>query len=270
MDWDIVDERPNYRVCQTGFALIALALGLLCIDAVLDLTTWFTGNQAIRMVLSDPLWTWLVGAPITWGSLLGSYLLLGRWPEPSWRRRVGLLVLMNTADAGFWILNHGDALGLRLGPMPHPWARMHLGMAMGWAELALIATLAADVSVRAGDGQTQAVEASRAARSCALFGAMLWAIWFLTQTRWNHWPLVAQRLSLEGVLLMLASVLLLALTAFQVTILCIMASRQCGRMIRDLNQADQEHDLLRSRSEIAWQDPSYDDPWTAPRSDPWG
>lgn len=268
MDWDIVDERPKYRMCQTGFVLIALALGLLCIDAMLDLATWFTGNQAIGMVLRDPLWTWLVGAPITWGSLLGSYLLLGRWNESDWRRRAGLLVLMNTVDAGFWIITHGDALGLGLGPVPHPWARLHVGMAIGWAELLLIASLAADVSIRLG--RARVIEAVRAARSCALFGAMLWAIWFVTQTRWDHWPLVARKLNLEGVLLMLAAVLVLALTSFQVTILCILASRQCGRVIRDLNREDQDHDLLRSRSEIAWQDPSYDDPWTNPRSDPWG
>ena len=39
MDWELDDPRPRYRLCQAGFGLIALALGLLSLDAGLDVVT---------------------------------------------------------------------------------------------------------------------------------------------------------------------------------------------------------------------------------------
>jgi hypothetical protein len=63
-----------------------------------------------------PWYPWLVGAPITWGSLVGSYLLWGRWSEPSWQRRAGLLVLMNGFDLLTWFLHNAEALGLPSDP----------------------------------------------------------------------------------------------------------------------------------------------------------
>lgn len=260
MDWDVEDERPRYRLCGTGFALLGLALGLLCIDGMLDLASLFTGHPAVHALREDRLWTWLVGAPITWGSLIGSLLLLGRWPEATWRRRAGLLALMNSVDLVSWFLSHNEDLGLGLGRIPHPWLRMHVTMALGWAELSLIAALAGDVSTRLGMGPAR--DAARAARAFAIFGALAWGFWFLGQTRWSRWPLGPRGLTPETLVAMVGSLLLLVVTSFQVTVLCILASRQCRQVVRDLNRQADGHDLLRSRSELAWEE----DPWHPPAS----
>jgi hypothetical protein len=246
--WEDHDPRWKYRLCGAGFALTALALGLLGLSGGLDLVMMFTGDPAVGGLVRHPLWTWLVGAPITWGSLIGSYLLWGRWREPRWQRRAGLLVLMNATDLLFWILDHGDDLGLGFGRVGHGWLRMHISMALGWAELALFAGLAGDFSAHLG--KREAPDAARAARSFSGVGAVVWLFWFLKHTNWIHWPLVSRRfIGLNTYLLMAGTTLLQALTALQVTLLCVLASRQAGQIVRELTAKANSADPLRSRSE---------------------
>ncbi|MBX6312894.1 MAG: hypothetical protein IRY99_08275 [Isosphaeraceae bacterium] len=263
MDWEFEDPTPRYRLCQAGFGLIALAIGLLCADAALDLAWLFTGHRGILALTHDRLWTWLVGAPITWGSLIGSYLLWGRWSEPRWQRRAGLLVLMNTIDLVLWFLNHGDELGLWIGEVPHRWLRGNLAMGLGWAELGLMAGLAADVSDHLGKGP-ETIAGGTVAKSFAGVGAAIWALWFLGMTDWGRWPLGHRWLTPPLYLLLVGSTLVLTLTTFQVAALSILASRHCGEFVRELKGNDPMLELLRSRSEQ-----ESDDFWEAPRPDPW-
>ena len=264
MDWDEPEDlRPRYRLCQAGFALLALGLGLLCGDAALDFAYWCSGSPAIAALVRDPLWTWLVGAPITWGTLVGSFLLWGRWTEPSWQRRAGLLLLMNGIDLVHWTLRHGDALGLRIGELPHGWLRSQLSGGMGWIELALSATLAADLSVHLG--RKEAPDSSRGARALAMVGLVVWGLFFLQHTHWRRWPLRPRNfLTPETYLLLIGQSLLLAITAFQVTALCILAARQCGHYLRELDRiaADRDRFLLPS-------EPDPDGRPSAPDRDDW-
>src|SRR5205823_13017835 len=166
----------RYRLCRAGFALIALGLSLLCLDMACHLAIWMTRDGKLLGMIQHPLWSWMVGAPITWSTLLGSYLLWGRWTEPGWQRRAGLLVFMNFIDLIQWAVEHGDALGLRLGTVGHPWLRYQLGGLFNWVELALCASLAADVSAHLG--RTDAPQAGQTSRAFAIVGLVLGLVLF--------------------------------------------------------------------------------------------
>jgi hypothetical protein len=258
MDLEPETPRSRYHLCAAGFALTALALGLLCLDAALHLLFLMTRDFRIAAVGDHPWYPWLVGAPITWGSLIGSYLLWGRWPEPSWQRRAGLLVLMNGFDLLTWFFHNAELLGLPSNPQlqrllaEHAWFLANLTHALGWAELAVFASLATDVLVHLE--RPGAPAAGQSARIFIAAGAVALVLSFLLQTDWDRnrlWPLASKRFVTPPIYLMiLASSFLLTVASLQVTALSFEASRFCRRLLAEWRQADQrQHDLLRSRSE---------------------
>src|SRR5205085_2691349 len=121
MDWerDDFEHRTRYRLCRAGFGLSALGLALMSIDSAFHLAVMLTGRQELLQLLTSPAWDWTVGVSITWSTLLGPYLLWGRWSEPHWQRRTGLLVVLNLIDVGYWVMRHGKLFGLWPGEMPH-------------------------------------------------------------------------------------------------------------------------------------------------------
>lgn len=255
-------NRLRYHLCAGGFTLTALALGLLCADAALHLLHALSRDGRVLAILENPWYSRLVGAPITWGSLVGSYLLWNRWDQPSWRRRAGLLVLMNTFDLLTWFLHNGLDLGLWTDPAigrllaEHGWFLRNLSQALGWAELALFASLAADVLAHLE--MPGALQAGQTTRIFITVGATAQVLFFLLLTDWRrepHWPLPRRQGGDPLVyLLFLASSFLLAVASLQVTALSMVASRYCQRLLVEWRQADQEQDLLKSRSEAddAW------------------
>lgn len=254
------DLRPRYRLCKLGFALASLALGLQCADLALSLGAQFFGMVDVWKLVQSPRWRLLVGTPITWSAVLGAYLLLGRWRHASWNRRAGVLMLMNAIDLGFWASDNGRLLGLSIPELQDPWLR-YAGSVLQWFELMLFALLAADVSSHLG--RPESADGSRLARSFAMVGLTLWFLILLSCTTWlpGRGPVFRIR-SLEVYLLILGSQALLAITAFQVTILCSQASRECARLLAELGPADHGDELLRSRSE------GSDDP-RSKSGDPW-
>jgi hypothetical protein len=265
MDLEPELPRSRYRLCAAGFALTALAMGLLCLDAALHLLFLLTRDLRIAAIGDQSWYTWLVGAPITWGSLIGSYLLWGRWSEPSWQRRSGLLVLMNGFDLLTWFLHNAEALGLPFDPQlqrlltEHAWFLATLTRALGWAELAVCASLATDVLVHLE--RPGAPAAGQSARIFIAAGAAALVLSFLLQTDWDRnrlWPLARQPIMTPSIFLMtLVSSFLLTVSSLQVTALSFEASRFCRRLLAEWRQADQRpHDLLRSRSES-----ESDDTW---------
>ena len=87
---------------------------------------------------------------------------------------------MGLVDLVLWFLEHGNDLELRLGDVGHDWFRSHLGEALGWAEFALITSLACDFLVHLGIDQAR--EAGKATRSLAATGAVVWMLLFSMQT----------------------------------------------------------------------------------------
>ena len=248
MDQDREQERRTYFLCRMGFAVLAFALIVASGETLVSLPIFFGARAFLPLLQHSTFWHWL-DVPIVWGSLIGAYLLWGRWSEPSWQRRTGLLVLMSTVDLVLWFLDHGNDLGLRLGDVGHQWFRSHLGNALGWAEFALMASLTCDVMVHLG--VDQAAETGRATRSLAATGAVVWMLLFCQETDWQRgWPLEERGArTLETLLLRLGWHMIWTITLIQVTALTIAATRQCTGVLRQIDQEDNENDLLRSASE---------------------
>lgn len=241
------DPKPRYRLCKLGFALGAIALGLQCASISLNIVALFGGVEELQQLVTNPTWDLLVGTPITWSALIGSYLLVGRWNEPRWNRRVGLLLLMNAVDLAFWASDNARFLGFTIPELQDPWFR-HVGGVLQWFELMLFASLACDVLVHLD--KTEAVEASVAARSFALVGLTLWAVRLLAFTNWGAgWPPQFRAMRPDALLLILGIEVILALTAFQGMLLNARASRECSALLDQLAKADRSHELLESRSE---------------------
>ncbi len=241
------DLRPRYQLCRAGFGLIALSLGLLCAAKVSFLALLFGAHKEVMALHSHPAWLWLVDAPITWGSLVGAYLLWGRWKIPSWQRKAGLLLLMNALDAGMWTIDHAEQFGFEITRLDLDWTFFVVASGLGWVELMMAAFLAAELCAHLG--RHDAVDSSRAAHSLAIIGIVFWGILALSQTDWNAWPLRPRMTAEIQILLLLSTVLMIILT-FQVTVLSLTASRLCGGYLKELDQFESSgHDLLKSRSE---------------------
>jgi hypothetical protein len=237
-------ERLTYRLCRLGFGILSLALLVACASTLLTLPRIFGGRGFLPWLFNASWWPW-VDVPIVWGSLAGAYLLWGRWDDRDWQRRSGLLVLMCVVDAVLWLIEHGGDLGLRTGDFGHDWLRRNLGEALGWAEFALLASLACEVMVHLG--VAPASETGRATRSLAATGAAVYMLLFWLTTDWEKgWPLEFKRPGfIEVVLLELGSTMIWTITLIQVTALNVAAFRQCGAVLDDMDREDDENDPLR-------------------------
>jgi hypothetical protein len=246
MDPQRDSQRQSYQLCRLGFAILSFALVLACFPSILEVVYRFGGDSFVVWI-SNMGWLRLIGPPIVWGSLIGTYLLWGRWNDAGWQRRVGLLLVMSMVDIVLWALDL-DALNIH-GDVGHQWLRSHLGQALGWAEFALIASLAGDVLGHLG--VEPAREASKSTRALAATGAIVWMLLFCQRTDWDRgWPLRGpRRPSIQAQLLDLGSTMIWTITLIQVTALTIAATRETSRTLSEMDREDREDDLFRSPSE---------------------
>ena len=267
MDLESEELRRRYRIGRAGFGFIALGVGFLCLNASAYLAFFLSREMDILNLIESPLWNWLVGAPITGGTVLGTFLIFGCWPDSSWRRRAGALVVMHLIDVALWTLSNGEELGLDFGEIGHEWFRSQLAEGMGWLEFLLFIGLANDLIGRSG--HAKGLQTGRGARLVSSVGFAFWLVVFFDQTDWDRqWPLVRLPLNnAKAVLLLLGSTILLAIAAFQVTAVCLTACRYSRRALADLATDEDPDELLRSRSESSddhpnhWWDRRADDPW---------
>ena len=236
--------RKTYQLCRSGFAILSVALVIACLNSLLELF----GNFNPHLVLQASWYQW-IDLPIVWGSLIGTTLLWGRWEQVSWQRRSGLLLVMCLVDIALWFLDRGEALGLRHPDIGHRWLRMNIGLALGWAEFALLASLSCDYLVHLGVDQAR--ESGKSTRSMAATGAVIWILLFFEQTNWRAgWPLQGRAFHpLQTLLLHHGWVLIWTITLIQVTALVISATRQSTLVLEEMQREDDDHDLLRSRSD---------------------
>lgn len=240
MDQEREQDRRTYQLCRLGFGILSFSLLVASTTMVLWLVWRFFRPTWLIWILQSRLWHWS-DVPVVWGSLVGTYLLWGRWSDAGWQRRSGLLVLMCVCDAFFWLVEHGGELGIRMDEFPHEWVATSIGQALGWAQFALIASLSCDLMAHLG--VEQAPEAGKSTRSLAATGAVIWFFYFLEQTNWRTWPLQPRPLdSLEAVLLYLGFTMISAITLIQVTALAVATTRQAGRIVAELDQEAREHD----------------------------
>jgi hypothetical protein len=248
MDQHREQERLTYSLCRLGFGLLAVAFSVLCLVTLVDMPSLLFPRPMFPALQQSALWRWL-DVPIVLGSLIGAYLLWGRWDHASWQRRAGLFLMMCVADLVLWLVDRGGSLGMRLDGVGHAWLRHNLAQAMAWAEFALMASLSCDVLVHLG--VDRASDTSRATRSLAATGAVLLMLFFLLQTDWEAgWPLEhSPRLTKQTLLLRIGGGMIYAITLIQVTALTIAAARQCSIVVAEMDRQNQDHDLLRLPSE---------------------
>ncbi len=236
MEQDREQERLTYQIARLGFGILAGSLVLACASTMLSLPRHFGGRPFLPWLQTSAFWEW-IDAPIVWGSLLGAYLLWGRWDNASWKRRSGLLVVMGTVDAVLWLIDHGQELGLFTEEVGHLWLRHNLGQALGWAEFALIASLSCELMVHLGIAP--AAETGKATRSLAATGAGVFLLWFWQRTAWHAgWPLVIRRPNLNTLMLELGMTMIWTICLIQVTALSFAATRQCSLVLREMEHED--------------------------------
>lgn len=273
--------RRAYQLSRIGFGLIAASLLLVCIEAGLFMLVIFFGVPWARALLTNPSWEIALSTAITWGSVVGMYLLWGRWQHPSWRKRTGLLVVFGAIDLLLWLARHANEMGLGADSFGHEWLRQNVGMGFGWFEFGIMATLAFDMATHSravpykpprpeeeewGFGHEQeatgyALEPGRVRPSqapgprpswhMALVGGAFWALTFVYGTNWQAgWPLTKRVLPIEQELLMaLFTQVLWAAAAWWVTLLSYAAYRRCGALVDALRSDRGERDLVWTRSE---------------------
>jgi hypothetical protein len=253
MDLDREEQRSRYRLCRIAFSCIAIGLALLCLSESMVVAWLLTGEQAIRQTFRSPAFDWLVSSPVTWFTVLGAYLLWGRWTDPAWQRRAGLLLGMNLLDLGYWALKHASALGYLPGQLGDDWLLGQVPEAIGWLEFVLFAGLAADLSAHLG--KEDAPESGRAAQAIALLGFAFWAVCFLSQTHWRSgWPLRPRPFRRVDLLLWLGSRLLTIAASFQVILLSAAAARLASRTVAEMDRDDQEVHLEPTKTELFFGD----------------
>jgi hypothetical protein len=257
-DWvDPAEERARLRRrlrrYRLGFSCLCLALVVASLATIGWLILILSQRgQPLGAVLGIPHWDLIEESTIVWGTVIGGCLIWGPWPDRNWQRRSGLLLLMFLVDAVLWSLDHATELGLTEVKVGHDWFRHSLGMALGWSEFALIASLTADMAAHLGE--PQAVEFGKATRSLATTGAMVWFLYFYFRTDWRApiWPLRDRPPNPGSAMLGLGYTVLVAINLVQVTALSLLAGRSCGRALREMAQEDRRHDLPPSRSEAGW------------------
>lgn len=263
MDFERDRLRNRLRLCQVGFVLSSIGLGLLCFNEACSWGSRIFGQRELWEIVNSRWWSLFFGAAIPWTTLIGSYFFWGRSADPSWQRRAGLLVIMNGIDAYTWFLMYGHAFGLGVAPAGPNWLLFELSNVLGWVEFMLFASLAADMLRELGN--PAAAEQEAATRWLSTVGLVLWILLFVAFSSWGGRPPRNFRI-LRDVLLAAAFVRIA--TSFQVTVLAVAAGRQCARARIKLNDEADEHELLRSPSERDGEDPfawlehqRKDDPW---------
>ncbi len=233
-------ERSRYRLCRLALIFQTIGLSIATMTYLIGLPAILFRPRPLVWLLHSPVWRW-IDAPVVWSCLIAWYLFWGRWREPSWMRKSGLLLAMGVVDVALWTMTHGTDLGLRTGEVGHQWLRENLGTALGWAEYALSAGLACDVLTHLG--VKRAEETGRSTQSLASTGAAVWLFGFCLQTNWSAgWPLMRGPLFMEALLLELGSMLIATITLIQIAALSIAAAKRCSEVLDEMDKEDRDND----------------------------
>jgi hypothetical protein len=246
---EMADVRPRYRLTGFGLALFSFSYLLLLFDVIVVLAGKFRLLPELDEVGRHTYWLWGVRAPIHALSLLGAYLLVGRWDTSSWRRKSVVLLILNAIEVVNWCLNHGAPLGVPPLPEAYRWSSDLLKLGMVWVGLAIYTSLVGDLLIHLG--QRDALTTSRSTCAMSWTGFGLWSLLVLSCTEWTVWPLQPRFLSrAEAQLARMnfhISSLLLMIILFSVTIAGLTASRECARLVRDWTRALDREDVFETK-----------------------
>lgn len=245
-------ELRQIRRYRLGFALLGFGLVIASLFTIGLILSLFLNLRQLRVLLLG--WDFPQQTAVVWLTLAGAVLLWGTWPDESWRRRSGLMLMMFLGDVVLWSVDNADRLGLSDAPLGHEHFRSSLGQAMGWAEFALIASLAAGMATHLGEAR--ALDLGRAVRSLTIVGTAVWAAYFFLRTNWDQpvWPLRERPVNFELYVLWLGSTFLSATVLVQVTMLSLFAGRASAQAARARRAAQAHDEPFLSRSEAGWDD----------------
>jgi len=229
------DYLKTYTLCRTAFLFLAIGLVPAAFLQLL-FVVGKVGDPQISFWLRQARWLDWVSTLTTWTVLIGTTLLWGRWDNKSWQRRTTALMTMGLIDVGIWFLD----LGATPAFSESAWFRSQVGYALGWAELALLASLSGDFLTHLG--LEQAEESAKSTRSLAASGAMIWLLVFCEVANLRAgWPIKPHgQVPRQTYLLLLGAELISTICLIQVTALVVAALRQSDRQIRDM--ATEERD----------------------------
>jgi hypothetical protein len=240
-------QRRSYYLSWIGFGLITVWLMVAALYRSTYLLLVFTNHtpNVGRLLGVDALEFTCITIWV-WSRSLGSLFLWSAWPEKTWKRRAGLFVMMSMADLGLWATQYCVQLGIRQQPADHEFLRMSLSMALGWARLILVASLAGNFAEHVGYRRAQ--EFVKAATSTASTGAILWFFYFISEVNWRRpGPLAPIRLDPSLIMLMLTTYVVMTISIIQLVLLALLATRSSMEALREMRQEDKV----------------YDDPWAA-------
>ncbi len=229
------DYLRTYQLCRTGFLSLAVGLvpfALLQVSIIVGQV--LVGDRQIEIWLQQATWLDWLPTLTTWSTLIGATLLWGRWDNSSWQRRTSLLMTMCLIDVGIWFLDLGDPQGIG----DWAWFRGRFGNALGWAEVALLASLSGDFLTHLG--VEQAEESAKSTRSLAASGAMIWLLLFCeTANLRDGWPIKPNaQIPRQTLLLSLGTNLIWIICLIQITALVVAAFRQSDHQVRDMEADD--------------------------------
>ncbi len=241
MDPTYESQRPRYFLCSLGFGFLGVSFVLLTIGTATPIIGFLTDNQAFLAAVNRPWWTFVVNLPMSYGALIGAYLVWGRWTDPSWQRRAGLLLLMNLIDAVSATLLESRALGFDAGLEPDSYLIGLITGIFAWLEFYLSASLAAEIAAQLA--RPTLADAGRLSERIALIALVIWVLFHGLRTDWSIWPPVQPRIqSLEELFIYLGLNCARILCGAQVATLCLIAAAHCRRTWRELGDAESKFD----------------------------
>ena len=225
------DPRGRYRALRFAFTLGAIALGLQSADMMITLAGLFGGVRELFRIIQDPRVGLIVGGGLSWSAAISAYLLIGGFPDRSWRRRAAWLAVFNTIDVVLWAADNGSMFGFSsISWLQSDWIRNVLRV-FQWFELLLFTSLAVDLIAHLG--RPEAADTGRFAKGFAALGLTLWALVLFGATRLGTWPPGFEIRTADVLILWLGGLVVLGITAFLGMLLCALAARESGQYVRE-------------------------------------
>jgi hypothetical protein len=227
MDIEAEQLASRYRIARFGFLVASLACGLMAFDAAGHTIRMFVDDRALVQFFESDQWLWWASTGVAWSALLGTLALVGRWDTPFWRTRVNALLVLAAIGVLFWAIRHGHRLGLFESEAPLPWLRLQLSLGFRWAWMFLFAELASAVCDHLG--RAEAARLHEAVRALLLIGVATWLLLVVGNLRFalGGPVMLPQRLWALFLLQWLLFSATRAAACFSVTILALMAAREC-------------------------------------------
>lgn len=246
------DPRIVYRVGRVAFFLAAVAVALGSTQHALAILALHPGNGFLREIMSSPLWSWLVGCPITFGGFFAAFLLLGRWRVPAWISRSILYAMIQTYLLVYWCMDNHELFGLP----PLVQKRFDMGgqlsmRTIGFVLMMTLGSMAFDVLNRHGRSGSEGL--LRATRSVCGIGLTFLAILAIRLYDYGQpWPPRFHGLGFrdpDSIHLFMGAMFARPVVGLFVCILCARASAACSRELARVQKAMIDDDPFRSRSE---------------------